>query len=57
MHWSELWNKENEPTLKQVKEYVETPLLEGLLVFLQKEYKVIIPSDSNENTSFESRII
>ena len=55
MHWSELWNKENEPTLEQVKEYVGTPLLEDLLVFLQKEYKVK-PKLSFSNCSMDQGI-
>lgn len=40
MQWSELWNKEHEPSDAQIKEYVETPLWQDLTDYLQQTYHV-----------------
>ncbi|MDR2971998.1 MAG: DUF3788 domain-containing protein, partial [Bacteroidales bacterium] len=40
MKWNEMFDRENEPSEVQVKEFVNTPLLDDLDGYLRQTYKV-----------------
>ncbi len=40
MEWNNLFNKENEPSNQEIKEFVDTPLYDDLDNYLRETYKV-----------------
>jgi hypothetical protein len=52
MQWYELYNKENEPTENQIKEYVDTNLWDSLTNYIQEMYNVK-PKYSFSNCSMD----
>ena len=52
MQWNELFNSENEPSMKQVKDFVDNPLWNDLDDYLRKTYNVK-PKLSHSNCAMD----